>query len=94
MWLDVGIHHWDTLEWVSIQIAIRLPEELVEHLDEQVRKGAAGNRTELIRTLLVGELRRAEIEAERAALTQPWNDPDDLVGLAAWARHQSLPLED
>ncbi len=88
------MQYWDTLTQVSTQIAIRLPDELVEHLDEQVRKGVAGNRTELIRTLLARELRRAEIEAELEALALPWDDPDDLAGLAAWAGRQSLPLAD
>lgn len=78
---------------VSTQIAIRLPDELVEQLDEQVRKGIAGNRTELIRALLARELRRVEIEAERAVLEQPWADPDDLAGLATWAGRRPLPLE-
>lgn len=84
----------DTLRWVSTQIAIRLSDELVEHLDDQVRRGAAGTRTELIRTLLTRELRRADIEAERAVLAQQWDDLDDLAGLAAWAARRPLPLED
>ena len=79
---------------VSTQIAIRLPDELVEHLDDQVRRGAAGTRTELIRTLLTQELRRADKEAERAVLALRWDDPDDLAGLAAWAARRPLPLED
>lgn len=79
---------------MSTQIAIRLPDELVEHLDHQVRNGVAGNRTELIRRLLTRELRRADIEAELAVLAQPWDDSDDLAGLVAWAGRQSLPLED
>lgn len=85
---------WGYTAAVSTQIAIRLPDELVEHLDDQVRRGVAGNRTELIRRLLARELRRADIEAEVAVLAQPWDDPDDLAGLASWARRRSLPLED
>ena len=79
---------------MSTQIAIRLPDELVAHLDDQVRKGAAGNRTELIRSLLAREMHRADLEAELEILAQPWDDPDDLAGLAAWAGRRSLPFQD
>lgn len=79
---------------VSTQIAIRLPDELVAELDDQVRNGVAGTRTELIRTLLERELRRVAIDAERAVLAQQWDDPDDLAGLAAWAGRLRLPLAD
>jgi Arc/MetJ-type ribon-helix-helix transcriptional regulator len=75
---------------VSTQIAIRLPDDLVEELDERVRRGAAANRTELIRDLLVRELRRDEIESEIALLAEPWDDPDDLAGLAVWASRRPL----
>jgi len=82
------MHDWDTVWDVSVQIAIRLPNELVDRLDDRVRSGGAANRTELIRSLLTAALRHLDIEAERAALAQPRNDPDDLDGLAAWAARQ------
>jgi antitoxin MazE3 len=79
---------------MSTQIAVRLPDDLLAQLDQQVRDGAARSRTELIRTLLERALRRAAIEAERAALAQHGDDPDDLAGLAAWAGQRPLPLGD
>jgi len=85
---------WDTLHVVSTQIAVRLPDELVEQLDEQVRRGAAATRTELIRTLLARELLRAAANAELAVLAQPWDDPDDLAGLATWAGRQTVAPQD
>jgi Arc/MetJ-type ribon-helix-helix transcriptional regulator len=75
---------------VSTQIAIRLPDDLVEQLDDRVRQGAAANRTELIRVLLAREMRRDDVEAEVAVLAQRWDDPDDLAGLAAWASRQPM----
>lgn len=79
---------------MSTQIAIRLPDELVEHLDNAVRNGIAATRSGLIRILLSRELRRSEVAAELAVLSQPWNDPDDLDGLAEWTGRQSLTIED
>lgn len=84
----------DTLDVVSTQIAVRLPDELVEQLDEEVRQGAAATRAELIRTMLTRELHRAAVAAELATLAQPWDDSDDLDGLAAWAGAQTVALPD
>lgn len=88
------MRHRDTLWAMSTQIAIRLPDELVEQLDDQVRHGAATTRTELIRTLLTRELHRAAADAELAVLAQPFNDPDDLAGLARWTTGQTVALPD
>ena len=79
---------------MSTQIAIRLPDDLVDHLDDQVRRGVAATRSELIRALLTRELRRAEAEAELSVLARPWDDPDDLAGLAEWASRHSAALPD
>ncbi|MFT3851498.1 MAG: ribbon-helix-helix domain-containing protein [Ilumatobacteraceae bacterium] len=77
---------------MSTQIAVRLPDDVVAELDDQVRRGVVGNRTEFIRTVLTRELRRLAIEAELQILRQPCDDPDGLPALAAWAARQ--PIED
>jgi Arc/MetJ-type ribon-helix-helix transcriptional regulator len=57
------------------QIAIRLPDDLVEQLDDRVRQGAAANRTELIRVLLAREMRRDDVAAEVAVLASAGTTP-------------------
>jgi hypothetical protein len=48
----------------------------------------------LIRALLARAMDRFDREAELDVLAQPWDDPDDLAGLAAWTGHRPLPLQD
>ncbi len=60
---------------MSTQIAIRLPDGLVEQLDDRVRRGAAANRTELIRVLLAREMRRDDVAAEVAVLASAGTTP-------------------
>lgn len=88
--MRVVMQYWDTISVMSTQIALRLPDDLVEQLDERVRQGVAANRSELIRVLLARELRRIEVEAEVAVLSQSWDDPDDLAALADWSSGQPL----
>lgn len=68
---------------MSTQIAIRLPDDLVAQLDDQVDAGAAENRTALIRSLLQREMRRANARADLERLAT--DERDDLDSLAEWA---------
>ncbi len=69
---------------MSIQIAVRLPDELVAYVDELVRDGAGSRAAVVVRALasyrqqLVGE-RDAKVLEE----TGDYEDFDDLVGHAA-----------
>ncbi|HSV38230.1 MAG TPA: ribbon-helix-helix protein, CopG family [Nocardioidaceae bacterium] len=64
---------------MSIQIAVRLPDDVVQHLDELVRAGA-GSRAAVIETALERHFQRllAEHDAKIYAET---GDYDDLAGL-------------
>ncbi|MBA0123999.1 antitoxin [Haloechinothrix sp. YIM 98757] len=73
------------------QIAIRLPDELVEFIDEAVAHGEAASRAELVGQAVERE-RRREIAARDAAIlarTGPDADLDDLARFAA-----QTPLDD
>jgi Arc/MetJ-type ribon-helix-helix transcriptional regulator len=76
---------------MSTQIAVRLPDDLVAFVDEQVRTGQASSRADLVARLINRERRRAaqarEIEILRATADQP--DPDDLASLHRWAARQA-----
>ncbi|WP_454301660.1 ribbon-helix-helix domain-containing protein [Salana multivorans] len=66
---------------MSIQIAVRLPDEVVAAVDEIVGRGGAGSRTELVTVAIQRELRRraAERDAEILAEQGAEDDLDDLV---------------
>jgi Arc/MetJ-type ribon-helix-helix transcriptional regulator len=80
---------------MTIQIAVRLAEESVSFIDEQVRSGRARSRADVIGKALLREARRdraardlARIIANRAA-----NGPDDLDELARVAAASALDLD-
>lgn len=76
---------------MSQQIAVRLPEGLVEFVDEQVQAGAEPSRAAVVAKALERERRRtlAARDAEILAAGEPY---PDLAGLAEFASH--LPLDD
>lgn len=69
---------------MSKQIAVRLPDELVEFVDRAVASGEARSRASVVTRALERERRRAvaEMDAEILARTEP--DPE-LAGLAEHA---------
>jgi Arc/MetJ-type ribon-helix-helix transcriptional regulator len=86
-------YHIGTIAQVSTQIAVRLPEELVEFIDRLVSDGRAPSRAAVVSRALQRE-RRREIAAHDAAIlaAQGPADDDDLDQLA---RHVvNTPLDD
>jgi Arc/MetJ-type ribon-helix-helix transcriptional regulator len=79
---------------MTTQIAVRLPDEQVQFLDDQVAAGRAASRAALITRLLAREVRReralADLERMRAAGV---HGNTDLDGLAAATGHRSLELD-
>ena len=65
---------------MSIQIAVRLPDDLVLALDELVTRGDAPSRTSVVEQALRRELRRHLYDRETALL----KSDDDLAALADW----------
>jgi antitoxin MazE3 len=66
---------------MSKQIAVRLPEELVEFVDRTVASGDARSRASVVRRALERERRRAVAEKDAEILARTGSDPE-LAGLA------------
>jgi Arc/MetJ-type ribon-helix-helix transcriptional regulator len=75
------------------QIAIRLPEDLVDFVDEQVRSGRATSRADAVTRALARERRRERAARDLAVLLteRHLDDPDQLDDLAEFAR--TIPID-
>jgi Arc/MetJ-type ribon-helix-helix transcriptional regulator len=76
---------------MSVQIAVRLPDDIAEFVDEQVRSGAAASRAAIVVRALQRE--RAREAAEQDARIYADAQPSDLDDLAAWSTPQSLDVD-
>ncbi len=76
---------------MSTQIAVRLPEELVQFIDQLVSDGRAPSRAAVVSQALQRE-RRRQIAARDAAILAAETDADDLDALAEYAAR--TPLDD
>ena len=74
-----------------MQIAVRLPEELVAFLDQLVADGRSSSRAAAVTRALQRE-RRRDAASRDAAILAGDQQPDDLDGLAEHASRQ--PLDD
>ncbi len=75
---------------MSTQIAVRLPDELVDFVDEVVHAGAARSRAAVLTRALERERRRIVAERDAAILASTGQDPE----LAGLAEHViSLPVD-
>ncbi len=83
--------HSGTVGGVSTQIAVRLPEELVEFIDRLVSDGRAPSRAAVVSQALQRE-RRRELAARDAAILAAATEDDDLDGLAEHVAR--TPLDD
>lgn len=78
---------------MSKQIAVRLPDDVVDFIDQAVRDHAAPSRAAFVQTALERERRRLIAARDAALLAQQSNDPDDFDGLAAYAAGLNTGLE-
>lgn len=77
---------------MTTQIAVRLPEELVEFIDRLVSDGRASSRAAVVSRALQRERRREVAARDAAILAAEGRADDDLDGLA---QHVApLPLDD
>jgi Arc/MetJ-type ribon-helix-helix transcriptional regulator len=83
--------HSGTICQVSAQIAVRLPEELVEFIDRLVADGRASSRAAVVSQALQRE-RRRELAARDAAILAAGGQDDDLDALAQHVAQ--TPLDD
>lgn len=66
---------------MSIQIAVRLPEELVQYIDNLVSQGAGSRAAVVARALTSYQQQlRAELDARILETAGDYDDFDDLVG--------------
>jgi Arc/MetJ-type ribon-helix-helix transcriptional regulator len=77
---------------MTIQIAVRLPDDIVAFVDEQVSSGAASSRAAVVARALEHERRREAAERD-AAIYAANAAPGDLDELANWAAVQPSGLE-
>jgi Arc/MetJ-type ribon-helix-helix transcriptional regulator len=69
---------------VSTQIAVRLPDEIVEFLDHAVATGRAPSRASVVASALEREMRRQLAERDAVILDRE-GAADDLDDVVTWA---------
>lgn len=77
---------------MSIQIAVRLPDIMVEQLDVLVAEGKATSRASVIERALAREFRRLIAARDAAILAGSGPDPD-MDSLADFAARTPMDLE-
>ncbi|HZN19553.1 MAG TPA: hypothetical protein VFB84_15440 [Micromonosporaceae bacterium] len=77
---------------MTIQIAVRLPDDIVAFVDERVRSGAAPSRAVVVAQALERERRREAGERD-AAIYAASREDGDLDDLASWAGTQPMDLD-
>ena len=83
-----------TIGFVSTQIAVRLPDELVAYVDDAVAAGRVKSRAELVARLIERDARRQRAEkdlqrlAERGALDEP-----ELLDIVRSVADTPLPID-
>jgi Arc/MetJ-type ribon-helix-helix transcriptional regulator len=69
---------------VTVQIAIRLPDDMVAFLDKSVAAGHAPSRAALVARAVEREMRR-QVAEQDAAILRERGTADDLDELVAWS---------
>ena len=77
---------------MSIQIAVRLPDDIVAFVDEQVMSGAAPSRAAVVARALERERRRDAADRD-AAIYAAAAGSDGLDELATWAAGQPMDID-
>lgn len=77
-----GMQH-ASLERMTTQIAVRLPDEIVAFLDTEVAEGRARSRADIVTGALEREYRRQRAERD-AGILREVGPEDDLDPLVAW----------
>lgn len=77
---------------MSVQITVRLPDDLVAFLDEEVHRGAVRSRADAVTRALTRERRRTAALADVAILRG--SGPDDLDELAGYTSAHPVELGD
>ena len=78
---------------MSIQIAVRLPDQLVNSLDELVDSGAARSRASVIERALLRELRYQRMLQEVEILNSGIGADEDLDALTRFSSNVPLDVD-
>ena len=78
---------------MSIQIAVRLPDQLVHSLDELVDSGVARSRASVIERALLRELRYQRMLQEVEILNSGIGADEDLDALARFSGNVALDVD-
>jgi Arc/MetJ-type ribon-helix-helix transcriptional regulator len=79
---------------MSIQIAVRLPDELVAYVDEAVAAGRVRSRAELVARLIARDARRQRAEDDLRRLTESGAlNSDELLAIVNSTSDTSLPID-
>ncbi|WP_238011063.1 ribbon-helix-helix domain-containing protein [Dactylosporangium sp. AC04546] len=80
---------------MTTQIAVRLPDELIEYVDGLVASGASPSRAAVVLRAIEDHRRNhfAEQDARIYASLIGKEDPDDLDGLAAWGTTHPMGID-
>lgn len=78
---------------MSKQIAVRLPDEVVEFIDQEVRDLHVASRAAFVQKALERERRRLTAARDAAVLSRQVADEDGLDDLAAYAAGLDMGLE-
>jgi Arc/MetJ-type ribon-helix-helix transcriptional regulator len=79
-------------EGMSKQIAVRLPDDIVDFVDRLVADGEANSRAVVVARALARERRRLTAAQDAAILAEAGADPD-LDSLAGYVTHAPLDLD-
>jgi Arc/MetJ-type ribon-helix-helix transcriptional regulator len=77
---------------VNVQIAVRLPERMVEFLDQLVAEGHETSRASVVERALAREFRR-QIAARDAAILAKADPDPDMDALADYAARSPLDVD-
>ena len=77
---------------MTVQIAVRLPDDIVAFVDEQVSSGVASSRAAVVTRALERERRREAAERD-AEIYAAQSGPHDLDSLSTWAAGQSSDVD-
>ena len=78
---------------MTVQITVRLPDELVAFVDAQVDRGAVSSRADAVARALVRERRRQTALADVTILRREIADPD-LDALVEYGASHPVALDD
>jgi Arc/MetJ-type ribon-helix-helix transcriptional regulator len=80
------------LTLMTIQIAVRLPDEMVQAVDQLVASGQEPSRASVVERALAREFRRLAAVRDAEILAAAGPDPD-MDSLAAYAAHVPMDLD-